>query len=182
MAFYHRHLPHWHPEGRCIFVTWRLHGSLPSGYLSRMRVEKRLQLAEEFRLAEALLDGAVEGPLWLKEPRLATIVVDVLRHFAAQSRMYDLHAYTVMANHIHVLLTPWRRLRIVTRRLKGSTARECNAILHRTGQAFWQDESFDHWVRDEGQFVRFKNYIERNPVKAGLVARPEDWPWSSASR
>ena len=182
MAFYYRHLPHWHPEGRCIFLTWRLHGSLPAGYLRRLRIKANLQPAEEFRVAEKLLDGATEGPLWLKQPAIAAAVVDTLRHTASDQRLYDLHAYAVMANHIHVLLTPWRRVRTITQLLKGATARQCNAILLRTGQPFWQDESFDHWVRDEGQFVRFKTYIEQNPVKAGLVTNPEDWPWSSAHR
>jgi type I restriction enzyme R subunit/putative DNA methylase len=55
-------------------------------------------------------------------------------------------------------------------------------LLHRTGERFWQDESFDHWVRSEGEFIRIQKYIENNPVKAGLVAKAEDWPWSSASK
>jgi len=84
-----------------------------------------------------------------------------------------------MANHIHVLLAPLAQLRLLTQELKGASARRLNAILHRTGR-FWQAESFDHWVRNEAQFVRIKKYIENNPVKAGLVAKAEDWPWSSA--
>jgi hypothetical protein len=47
---------------------------------------------------------------------------------------------------------------------------------------FWEDESFDHWVRDEAELVRIRTYIERNPVTAGLVERAEDWPWSSAAK
>jgi len=65
--------------------------------------------------------------------------------------------------------------------LKGYTAREANRILGRTGQHFWQEESFDHWSRDEDEFFRIIAYIENNPVKAGLVTRPEDWQWSSAA-
>jgi hypothetical protein len=60
-------------------------------------------------------------------------------------------------------------------------ALRANAILRRAGSRFWQDESFDHWVRSGAQLQRIKLYIEWNPVKAGLVARPQDWPWSSAS-
>ena len=48
------------------------------------------------------------------------------------------------------------------------------------GQSFWQDESYDRLVRDGAEFQRIERYIEWNPVKAGLVARPEDFPWSSA--
>jgi hypothetical protein len=53
--------------------------------------------------------------------------------------------------------------------------------LNRTGAPFWQDESFDHWIRDPAEAVRIRSYIERNPVVAGLAKRAEDWPWSSAS-
>ena len=65
--------------------------------------------------------------------------------------------------------------------LKGVTAREANQILQRTGKPFWQDESFDHWVRSEVEFTEIRKYIEHNPVTAGLVERPEDWAWSSAA-
>jgi hypothetical protein len=55
-------------------------------------------------------------------------------------------------------------------------------LLGRTGEPFWQEESFDHWVRGDEEFNRIAHYIEQNPVKAGLVKRSEDWPWSSAFR
>src|SRR5215472_5246832 len=71
-------------------------------------------------------------------------------------------------------------LPIITRWLKGSTARHANRHLARTGQPFWQDESYDHWVRNEKQFNRITSYIEEHPVSAGLVRSAELWPWSSA--
>ena len=49
------------------------------------------------------------------------------------------------------------------------------------GKHFWQDESFDHWVRTPAEFNRIRSYIEGNPVSAGLASRPEGWPWSSAA-
>jgi type I restriction enzyme R subunit/putative DNA methylase len=64
--------------------------------------------------------------------------------------------------------------------LKGFTARQANRLLGRIGQPFWQKESYDHWVRSETEWNRIAGYIEENPVKAGLVARAEDYPWSSA--
>ena len=182
MAFYKRNLPHWHPEGKCIFLTWRLYGSLPVGFVRGLRLNEKLKPAEEFRLAEKLLDYATEGPLWLKQPAVADAVTEILLQAASKFRHYDLHAYSVMTNHVHVMLTPLARIRNITSALKGITAQAGNRILRRTGQRFWQDESFDHWVRNEGQFVRIKNYIENNPVKAGLVVKAEDWPWSSASK
>ena len=64
--------------------------------------------------------------------------------------------------------------------LKGSTARRANQILNRTGQPFWQDESYDHYLRDPSQIGRAAYYIEQNPVGAGLAPSAQDWPWSSA--
>ena len=53
-------------------------------------------------------------------------------------------------------------------------------MLRRTGQTFWQDESYDHWVRTRNEVEKIVRYIEWNPVKAGLAKTPEDWPWSGA--
>ena len=64
--------------------------------------------------------------------------------------------------------------------LKRFTAREGNRILGLTGQPFWQDETYDRLVRNQIEFERIAHYIEMNPVKAGLAARPEEFAWSSA--
>jgi REP element-mobilizing transposase RayT len=99
------------------------------------------------------------------------------------AHLYTLWSYVVMANHLHVFLKPKAEstMGITTKHLKGYTAREANRLLNRTGQKFWQDESFDHWARDRGEFFRIVDYIESNPVKAGLVQNPVDWLWSSAA-
>jgi hypothetical protein len=55
-------------------------------------------------------------------------------------------------------------------------------MLALTGSSFWQDESYDHLVRDESEFQRIVEYIEMNPVNAGLVTMPEAFPWSSAGK
>jgi REP element-mobilizing transposase RayT len=86
-----------------------------------------------------------------------------------------------MPNHVHVLLDPSVTLARITKGLKGVTARQANEILGRIGKPFWQDETFDHWIRSRKQLERVQAYIERNPVAANLVSTPEEWPWSSAS-
>jgi REP element-mobilizing transposase RayT len=182
MMFYRRNLPHWHPEGRTIFLTWRLHGSLPEEAWKVLRTYGPKRAGDAFRWAEKFLDAANTGPLWLKNPGVADAVIAALRRGENELHHYKLHAFVVMANHVHVLLTPLIPMRRLTNSLKGATARHANRILGRTGRRFWQIESFDHWVRNEAQFQRIRLYIEYNPVKAGLVTRPEDWPWSSASR
>ena len=84
---------------------------------------------------------------------------------------YDLYGWCVMANHVHVLLAPIWTLSKVTQGLKGYTAHEVNRLHRKVGRTFWQDESFDHWVRDEEELLRIIFYIENNPVKAGLCER-----------
>jgi putative DNA methylase len=68
----------------------------------------------------------------------------------------------------------------ILQNLKGYTSRQANQLLGRCG-AFWQDESYDHWVRDETEYARIVDYIDQNPVKAGLCAAPRQWRWSSAA-
>ncbi|RPI12327.1 MAG: hypothetical protein EHM65_06090, partial [Acidobacteriales bacterium] len=91
------------------------------------------------------------------------------------------HAFVVMPNHVHVLLTPRVLPSRLLKSLKGCTARQANRVLGRTGEIFWQSESYDHWVRNDTEFQRIGAYIENNPVKAGLVARAGDYRWSSAA-
>ena len=78
----------------------------------------------------------------------------------------------ILPNHVPVLLLPKMSLPVIMRWLKGSTARPANLILGRTGEAFWQDESFDHRVRDEAELDRLVHYVEYNPVSDGLAANP----------
>jgi hypothetical protein len=64
--------------------------------------------------------------------------------------------------------------------IKSASARRANRLLKRVGQRFWQDESFDRWVRDDRERNRIIRYIEANPAQTGLVAAPEHWRRSSA--
>lgn len=61
--------------------------------------------------------------------------------------------------------------------LKGYTAHEANKILNRTGQ-FWEEESYDHEVRNDEELDRIVKYVLNNPVKAGLVKDWREWQWS----
>jgi REP element-mobilizing transposase RayT len=128
-----------------------------------------------------MLDTAATGPLWLNDPEIAGYVERALKQ-GAELRHYVLRAYVIMPNHVHVLLDPLVDLYRLTGGIKGVSARDANVRLGRTGKPFWQDESFDHWIRDAGQFTRTRSYIENNPVKARLCAKPEDWRWSSAPK
>ena len=176
-AYYQRRLPHWQPEGAPLFVTWRLFDSQPA-----VRPYSVLTSNKRFVALDQELDRAATGPRWLAEPEVASCVTATLRHGAEQMHLYHLHAWVIMCNHVHLLVQPRARLSRITRAVKNYSARRANAILNRTGQAFWMDESYDHWVRNEKEFENIVRYIEFNPVSAGLVANPEEYRWSSASR
>lgn len=209
MPYHRRNLPHWFPVGSSVFLTYRLHGSLPRNVISGLKLTRRLvereidgaarspdELAELklirhkqlFARIDSALDKATIGPRWLGEPEIAGLVQATL--LSRYGELYKLWAYVVMINHVHILLRPKlsglespviNAVSKITKGLKGYTAREANRILHRTGQPFWQQESFDHWPRNQEEFLRIIAYIENNPVKAGFVRRPEEWHWSSAA-
>lgn len=183
MLFYRRNLPHWHPDGVPIFLTWRLFGSLPPSLQSTARIGcATAHFEQQFKQLDSALDKPRSGPLWLADPAIASSV-NAAVHFGARNlNFYELHAFVIMPNHVHLLITPRVPLPRITNGLKGVTARDANVILHRRGRHFWQDESFDHWVRSPAQLESIRTYIEYNPVTAGLVEAPQDWLYSSASR
>ena len=95
-------------------------------------------------------------------------------------RHYVLHAFVVMPNHVHLLVTAAVPVPKLTKSLKGITAKRANAMLALTGRPFWREESYDHVVRHEREFQTIRSYIEQNPVRAGLACQPGDSRWSSA--
>jgi putative transposase len=112
---------------------------------------------------------------------LATIVVDQI--VACRDRgFYKLHAFVLMPEHLHVLLTPSNETTIekAMQMIKGGSA-------HRMGaekpQQFpiWHRGFHDRWIRDAERFWKAKSYIERNPVKARLAEAAGLYPWSSAA-
>jgi putative transposase len=172
-----RRLPHIYPDNRWLFLTWHLHGSLPSSHFPPAR---KVSDGEAFAWVDRYLDAARAGPTFLKQDAIATIIIESL--FRGEDlKQFHLGPFVVMANHVHVLLLPSIAPSLLLKSLKGTTAREANRLLNRTGEQFWQRESYDHWVRDDAEWSGIAAYIERNPVKAGLVERAEDYPWSSAN-
>ena len=175
--FHVRRLPHLHSVGHPIFLTWRLFGSLPANRTFPAVTTN----GRAFVAMDRLLDTATTGPLHLRRAEFAEMVIDAIR-YREREGIYTLHNYVVMANHVHLLITPQIELPKLTHSLKGFTARRANQMMGITGPPFWQDESYDRWVRDEVEFERIADYIENNPVSAGICASAEDFPWSSAGR
>ncbi len=200
--YYRRNLPHFQPAGATLFVTWRLAGSLPQEVVARLQQEtdfvrtqldktdndtlRTQELYAEYRRAfgrfDQELDRAEVGPAWLKNEELARLMVDSLHH--RDGKEYHLLAYCIMPNHIHVVFAPWIdehgepvALERIMHSYKRYTAQQANRILQREGE-FWQHESYDHVVRNTDELARIVAYVANNPVKAGLVQRRDEWPWT----
>jgi putative transposase len=138
------------------------------------------QPVPRFVALDRQLDFAASGPLWLKDAQVADCVSRVLLSSMSEWRLYELAAWVIMANHFHVLMRPLVPLGKALMNIKSGSARAANAVLGRTGSPFWQEESYDHWVRSDRERNSIIRYIHFNPVKAGFMTEPEDWPWSSA--
>jgi putative transposase len=177
MTLYHRRLPHIDEMGQPVFLTWRLYDSLPP---HRVFPKDTLNSGQAFAIMDRLLDETRSGAFYLRQPAIADIVVEAIEYNAAILRHYFLHAFVAMPNHVHLLATPAVALPKLTKSLKGITAKRANAMLALTGRPFWQEESYDHVVRNEREFERIRNYIEQNPVRAGLVREASEFRWSSA--
>jgi putative transposase len=172
-----RRLPHLYPEGAALFVTWHLHGSVPH---SLRPPPGPISSGEAVVWLYRRLDTMRAGPMYLRQPEIAQVVIASI-YKGVELGHYELGAYVVMANHVHLLIQPQIPPQRLLKSLKGVTARDANRLLGRTGEPFWQKESYDHCARKGGEWDRIRRYIENNPVKAGLVKCPEDFPWSSAS-
>ena len=167
---YHRNLPHIQPPGGTFFVTFRLAGSIPADVLAMLHAEaerihaelermpassgrvERLYLEERrfFGKWDAVLDQG-KGHDWLRNPEIAKLVADAMHFF--DGKRYDLLAYCIMSNHVHVVFTPLLKdadayypLAQIMHTMKGYTAGQANRLLDRSG-AFWLHESYDHFAR-----------------------------------
>jgi len=199
-TYYRRNLPHYQPDNAMLFITFRLTGSLPRHVGEQQRDRRRraspapvpnadgAQVNDSsaaevaFQRWDSELDAVSQGSVWLKKPAVASVVSEAIRD--RDRNMYALDAYCVMPNQVHLVCTPLsspdkglHSLAAIMKSLKGSTARRCNQLLQRHG-TFWQQEYYDHSIRDDHEWQRTVEYIVYNPVAAGLVDEWDDWPWT----
>jgi len=111
---------------------------------------------------DRLLDQAFTGPMYLRQPSIADIVVEAINYNSEILKHYVTHAFVVMPNHVHILVTAAVPLPKLTKSLKGITAKRANVMLGLSGKPFWQEESYDHVLRHQGEFAKIRKYIEQN--------------------
>ena len=142
------------------------------------------------------MDSGAHGKTWLRNRKVAGTIKNTF-HFYDNVR-YDLICYTIMPNHIHLIILPkiesyqyflkkhiskgksektFYFISKIMQDIKKFTSNKSNKILNRTGK-FWQSESYDHAIRNKKELKETVRYILNNPVKAGLCKTSEDWEWN----
>jgi REP element-mobilizing transposase RayT len=142
-----------------------------------------MEYLQSKRIQEYLDKGL--GECWLKQNEIAEIVASSINFF--EKIRYISHAWCIMPNHVHWLMTPFESdtsslvLSKIIHSIKSYSANQANKKLKRTGE-FWHREYYDHCVRSSEEFGRLITYTVNNPVKAGLCKEWRDWPWTKCSQ
>jgi len=176
------YLPHFDHTDVVQMITFRLADALPHDKLDQLKGmigKQKEKDAERRKEIEVYLDAGY-GTCPLRESRIGSMVEDSLLHFDGQG-----YRLIEMGRHAKPCALACRSL---LRMAATGSAKvmeviylsRANRILGRSGQ-FWQEDYFDRFIRDMKHFESAKQYIRENPVTAGLVKLPEDWPYSSAS-
>jgi len=172
------YLPHFDMPRLVQFINYRLEDAMPASLRNEWTTLLKIDDDLKRRLAiEKYLDRGRGGCL-LRDHRAAALVEENWLRFDGQS--YHLLAWVVMPNHVHLLVEIWQipQSKLI-KDWKGFTARSINRLFGRRGK-LWQEDYWDRYIRDEKHYRKVRHYIEWNPVKAGLVKWPEQWPFSSA--
>jgi REP element-mobilizing transposase RayT len=177
------YLPHFDIGRVPQFITFRLADSLPRQLIDQWEQELAQAAEEErkremYRRVEKHLDLG-QGSCILRYPIAGRIVEEAIRHY--DGKKYNLHAWCVMPNHVHMLVTPFELVALAdfVRPIKSYSSRQIHLELGGKGR-LWQRDYFDRFARNDEHFLRIWKYIEWNPVKAQLVREPAQWPHSSA--
>lgn len=178
------YLPHWDFNNSVQGITFRLRDSVPKDVILKWKrelvcIEDELVRKEALHRKIARYEDAGMGDCLLADHVCAAVVRDKLE--AGIDVTYKLLEWCVMPNHVHVLvkLLPDHSLSGIVQKWKGGSSMEINRLLKRTG-SLWAEDYYDRCVRDEDHYYNCRSYIRRNPVKAGLCEKPEDWEFSSA--
>ena len=174
-----RHLPHWQQEETTYFITFRLADAIPKKIMEKIQNDRIMwkqihtepysekEWIEYNKLFSEKINNLLDagnGACVLKNMKIYNIVKNALLHF--DEERYNLGEWVIMPNHVHLLVTPKKGFTIndIIHSWKSFTANKVNEMLNRTG-ALWQDESYDHIIRNNKQLKAVEKYIIGNPIK-----------------
>ncbi|NOQ36465.1 MAG: hypothetical protein GQ569_11335 [Methylococcaceae bacterium] len=160
MKFF-KHLHH-HSELNAVqFVTFRTQDSLDD-FLKKL-INSNIEISKKQWQIDQYVD---------KSPKGAYLNADKIKLLASylkelESEFYDLIAFSIMPNHVHLLFTQKQELSVIMQKVKGKSAIFLNEALGKKG-TFWQKDYYDKKITDERHFRMAYGYIENNALKAKL--------------
>ena len=201
IAHHRSSLPHHQEEEQILSINWRLAYTLPRVLNDILQELQDLRdehsdnnfspdgdnpYRQRYAILRMLYDETLarhpHPDVDLATPMLAPIVTNSIKFY--DRKMYILHAYCLMPNHVHLLIKPikdasgrYSLCSDIVKRIKSYSAKEINKLLGRCGE-LWDHEYYDRYIRNPADYNRTVEYILNNPLKAGLVNTREKWPYS----
>jgi putative transposase len=183
------YIPHFDRPDLVQSITVRLEDAVPQKLIDQwklqLKVTKDLPMSDPRQAALRKridkYEDAGHGACWLRNEKVAAMVERSLLCF--DGVRYRLIAWCIMPNHVHAIIEimEGHSLDKILHSWKSYSSHEANRILHRSGK-FWFREYHDRYIRNSEHLAQAVEYVERNPVKAGLVNEKQQWRWSSAAR
>ncbi|MBQ7635565.1 MAG: transposase, partial [Bacteroidaceae bacterium] len=168
-------------------ITFRLYDSVPAEVIKqwKSRLNGTDDDAEQQEIRIRLMREITQyedkgfGQCFLSDEAVADMVQRTL--LSLDGDLYKLIRWCIMPNHVHMLIEPLPDVALSTimQRIRSFTAHQANKLLQRKGK-FWMNEYFDRFIRNGNHYANVVDYIDHNPVRAGLCSSPDRWPWSSA--
>ncbi len=176
------YLPHFDGEFSVQFLTWRTHGNYPKSVLNKISESLQPEFPGELTSDEYAWDRSIdqcEIGRFLDDPQVSLIVANAIVNGSTLGH-YDLFNWVIMPNHVHLLLRPMNGHTIpeIVKAIKSTSSRGVKRLLNLSTPC-WAPDYFDRFIRNEEHFWRVAEYIEQNPVAAGLVRDPSEWYCSS---
>jgi REP-associated tyrosine transposase len=157
-----------------VYNSWALapaHGNTLAEFKFRLRAQSRAHFLCQFKDRR--------GVAVLQTERMAMLFIDVLRSYMRAGK-FKVHEWVVMPNHVHILLSVGPELSIekAVQMMKGNFSYRAKKELGYPWE-IWQKGFSEVQITTEASFIHHQEYIDDNPVKAGLARSAEEYPYCS---
>jgi|HubBroStandDraft_1064217.scaffolds.fasta_scaffold46669_2 putative transposase len=124
--------------------------------------------------------GTAGGRSIFQTTRMSELLIDVLRS-CVKTKRFTVHDFVVMPDHVHILLTIPGELSVekAVQYIKGGFSYRVGKELGFKGEV-WQRGFSDVRIVDDKSFEEHRDYIDQNPVRAGLAGSPDEYPYGTA--
>ncbi len=156
----HKHLPHIDEANHYQFITFRTQDSIDP-YLKKL-AQQNLSHRKQQLAIDQYLDQSNNGTYLNGD--ILVLLSDFIK--SKDTLSYELIAFCIMPNHVHLLIKPLHELARVMQLLKGGSAKLINEAMARRGR-FWAADYYDKLIRNEKHFAVVYRYIKNNPVVLG---------------